>query len=136
MPETTAQINLQEIRNLYFYLGQITTIAAEQRKQLQPMILSLMGDKKELVTPDGWIFVREERISREYDKAALRLIFDTDQLDVVMKPDGRAVKALAKEIGLTKDQLTALDKATVVTGTTEALKLMPPNKETMGGLRK
>lgn len=130
-------LTLTGLRDLYFYLGQIATIATDQRDALKPMIIALIGDKKELMTPDGWTFEIQERISREYDKAVLRKYFDEDMLDQILKPDAKKVKEIIKSIGLpTKTAEREIEDTMVVTGTSKALKLNPPTKETMGVIRK
>lgn len=129
-------LDLKDLRDLYFFLGQISSIATNQRDELKPRIIELMGEKTELVTPDGWTFQIQERISTEYDKTQLRLVFDADQMDVILKPDTKAVAKLSKELGVSKEKLSELERGKLVIGTTKALKLNPPTKANMEALRK
>lgn len=133
---TNIALTLTGLRDLYFRLGQIATTASDQRDELKPLIIAMMGEDKEVMTPDGWMFKIEERQTYEYDKAQLRLVFDNDQMDVVMKPDAKAIAKLAKELKIPTEKMRVLENGKKLVATSKALKLAPPTKETMGLIRK
>lgn len=133
---TNIALTLTGLRDLYFHLGQIAKVATDQRDELKPLIMAMMGDDKEVMTPDGWMFKIEERQTFEYDKTQLRLVFDNDQMDVVMKPDAKAIDKLAKELDIPAEKMRVLENGKKLISTTKALKLAPPTKETMGLIRK
>lgn len=133
---TNIALTLTGLRDLYFRLGQIATTANDQRDDLKPLILAMMGDDKEVMTPDGWTFQIQERQTYEYDKTQMRLVFDADQMDVVLKPDAKAIEKLAKELKVPAEKMRILENGKKLVGTTKALRLIPPTKETMGLIRK
>lgn len=134
--QKTLSIPFTQVKDFYFLLGKIDSAISELRDSLKPLIIGAMGKEKEMTLEDGWTFVLEERLTRQYDPAQLRLVFDADQLAEVMKPDNKLVQKMTKQLGISAEKVNELERGVIVTGKSEALKLKSPSSEFMSLNRK
>lgn len=98
--------NIDQLKSAYLELESYAKTIDRAMKKMKADLEHALGNDDRIDFGDGWALKRFNRSTYEYRKEVVGKYLDPDQLDVVTKIDGVALKTLLKE--LNTDPATAL----------------------------
>lgn len=89
--------NYQEVMESWRLASELARVAAELKEQLKSLVPLYVGEKGLSEPLNGFMF-RLSNVQRyNYDKSVMRLVFDADTFDLLLKPDKPLVDKYLKE---------------------------------------
>lgn len=90
--------NIDELKSKYLELDSYAKTIDRAMKKMKADLEFALGDDERIDFTDGWALKRFNRATKEYRKEVVAKYLDDDQLDVVTKIDGTALKTLLKDL--------------------------------------
>lgn len=90
--------NIDQLKNVYLELKAMKDTLDRAEKKMKADLEYALGNQDQVDFADGYRLKRQYRTTKQYRKEVVAKYLDEDQMDVVTKVDGVALKALIKEL--------------------------------------
>lgn len=101
----------EEIVRAYLVAAEYEKVATTLKDQVKKLLPSIVDEQGRTPEVDGYILRKYESQRMNYNKMALRDVFDEDTLDLFLEPAKGKIDAYIKENQLDPDQLATLKQS-------------------------